>query len=619
MKFYLLLFHAITINYFAQNLEPELKKANGDTSKILIYLKYAENEQNNTISEKHNLEAEKLLKKIYTASSIDLRKRLDYFNLTIIMNKAYFLNAKSNFKQASEFYFRALEIANKYNLKSEQGIIYNSLATIFMDQFEYEKAMLYFNKSLKIRNSINDKAGISTVYNNLGHMYHELGNLKLQKENHLKSYAIRKEIGDSVLLIQSIGNLAIIYSNEKKMDSALIFHKVCFDYEIKVGDSASAFASAANISTNYFEIKNYKEAIKWGLLGYTISKNINDIYGQKEVAKRVSKIYEAIKDYKQSLLFFKTFVLMEDSFNNEQNKNAAIKTEFAFQTEKKEAEIKSLAQQQQISELKSKRKSILLYGIVGLMAGLSLLSYFLFARYKTKKQNEFMKAQLLEANKTIEAEKKATESELKALKSQMNPHFIFNALNSIQEQFMYGDKVLANEQMGNFTYLTRQILNVSGKKKVTIATEIDILTKYLELEKVRFKDDFTFTISCSNKIDEDYHQLPPMLIQPFAENSMKHGLLHKHGSKQLSIFYDLDASEEYIICIVTDNGVGRKKSADIKANNKTTHQSFSIESIEQRLELLNAELKLSDLIVYEDIVNSEQEVKGTKVVVKIPL
>lgn len=114
----------------------------------------------------------------------------------------------------------------------------------------------------------------------------------------------------------------------------------------------------------------------------------------------------------------------------------------------------------------------------------------------------------------------------------MNPHFIFNALNSIHVQFMYGDKLVANEQLNNFTYLTRQILEVSGKKQIAISDEVDILTKYLELEKLRFQKDFTYTISIAENIDEDYHIIPPMLIQPIVENSLKHDLMHKKGAKK---------------------------------------------------------------------------------------
>ena len=190
---------------------------------------------------------------------------------------------------------------------------------------------------------------------------------------------------------------------------------------------------------------------------------------------------------------------------------------------------------------------------------------------------------------------------------------MFNALNSIQEQFMYGDKVKANEQMGNFTYLTRQILTVSGKKKINLSTEVEILTKYLELEKMRFAEGFDYSISLSENIDEDYHQIPPMLIQPFVENSIKHGLLHKSGNKKLSVRFALDEAEENLICIVEDNGIGREKSAEIKSKQVQQHESFSTSATAERLQLLSQNANIKDFVVYED------KSEGTKVTLFIPL
>lgn len=184
----------------------------------------------------------------------------------------------------------------------------------------------------------------------------------------------------------------------------------------------------------------------------------------------------------------------------------------------------------------------------------------------------------------------------KALKSQMNPHFMFDALNGIQKQFMYGDKTVTNEQMGNFTYLTRQILTIPGKKKINLSTEIEILTKYLELEKMRFAEGFNYEININKNIDEDYYQIPPMLIQPFVENSIKHGLLHKQGDKKVSISFDLDEKEENLICVVEDNGVGREKYAEIKSKQIQQYETFSTSATEERLKLLGNNLNSKDLV-----------------------
>jgi LytS/YehU family sensor histidine kinase len=167
--------------------------------------------------------------------------------------------------------------------------------------------------------------------------------------------------------------------------------------------------------------------------------------------------------------------------------------------------------------------------------------------------------------------------------------------------------------------LTRQILTVSGKKKINLSTEIEILTKYLELEKMRFAEGFEYTLILGDNIDEDYHQIPPMLIQPFVENSIKHGLLHKQGDKKLSISFDLDEDEENLICVVEDNGVGREKSAEFKSKRVQQHESFSTSATEERLKLLGNGIANKNFVVYEDLQNDNNEVVGTKVTLTITL
>lgn len=221
--------------------------------------------------------------------------------------------------------------------------------------------------------------------------------------------------------------------------------------------------------------------------------------------------------------------------------------------------------------------------------------------------------------KQQELELEKRDSELAALKSQMNPHFIFNALNSIQELYTIGDKKIANEQMGNFSSLTRKILDVSGKQKITLAEEIEILTKYLELESMRFEMDFAYTVSFDEKIDEDYLQLPPMLIQPFVENSIKHGLLHKKGMKKLSISFEVNDAEDILLCTIIDNGIGRDASAQINKNRVASHVSFASAATQKRLELLNKDKEKRVAVVFEDVIDEQQQIAGTKVILQIPL
>lgn len=136
---------------------------------------------------------------------------------------------------------------------------------------------------------------------------------------------------------------------------------------------------------------------------------------------------------------------------------------------------------------------------------------------------------------------------------------------------------------------------------------------------MRFNDGFQYEITLSDVIDEDYHQIPPMLIQPFVENSVKHGLMHKQGSKNLFINFDLDTNEENILCTVEDNGIGREKSAEIKNKRIQQHESFSTAATEERLRLLSHQFNSTDLVTYQDLKDSDGNPTGTKVIIKIPL
>lgn len=243
-----------------------------------------------------------------------------------------------------------------------------------------------------------------------------------------------------------------------------------------------------------------------------------------------------------------------------------------------------------------------------------ILGSIAFIVYAINRQN----LKRLKREAALKAEKLTLEKDLQvhlltAIKSQMNQHFMYNTLNAIQEQFLYGNKTIASEQLSNFTQLTRQILDVSSKKTISIAAEIEILTKYLDLEKMRFSEEFSYTISLGDNIDEDYHQIPPFLIQPFAENAIRHGLLHKQGEKTLEIHFDLDTSEENIICIVKDNGIGRAKANEINAKRLKKFDSFSTSASKERLKLLSGDSPNKNFIEYQDLP------EGTEVKITIPI
>jgi ligand-binding sensor domain-containing protein len=217
-------------------------------------------------------------------------------------------------------------------------------------------------------------------------------------------------------------------------------------------------------------------------------------------------------------------------------------------------------------------------------------------------------------NRKAELKNKMILSQMAALKSQMNPHFMFNALNSIQDLVIQQDIKNSNYYLGKFSKLMRKILHASDSENHALQDEIEFLELYLDLEKLRFGDDFTYTITVDPALETDEIRVPSMIIQPFVENAMKHGLLHKSGTKTLHIDFSL---RDKLICTVTDNGVGRKRAAEIKNRAGEKHRSFATGATQQRLDLLNTSVsgfgfKIIDL-------EKEGIAAGTQVVIYIPL
>ena len=213
----------------------------------------------------------------------------------------------------------------------------------------------------------------------------------------------------------------------------------------------------------------------------------------------------------------------------------------------------------------------------------------------------------------IRVEKKLVELELKALRSQMNPHFIFNILNSIQHFMLQNNFKETNHYLTQFAKLIRTVLNLSEKNIITIGEEVEMLKLYMNLEKMRFENGFDYEIILGEDVDEDYDEIPSMLIQPYIENAIWHGLMNKNSKGKIVI--KIDIIDGYLFCAVSDNGIGRDKAKEVKLNRKMKHKSVGMRITKDRLDLLNSETDVNVEII--DKVDEFNNPLGTKVNIKV--
>jgi len=250
------------------------------------------------------------------------------------------------------------------------------------------------------------------------------------------------------------------------------------------------------------------------------------------------------------------------------------------------------------------------------ISGLSIIvlgSTVLYFRRKIKKKEQQRQLQV----KQLSLDNELINLKLENLRSQMNPHFIFNALNSIQEYIVLNQKILASIYLGKFADLIRTYLNHSTKGRITLQEEIDCLEMYLELEKLRFEDKLEYAINSSGSLTTGDVYIPTMLIQPYVENALKHGLLHRKTDRVLKIDFFINDKAKTVKCIIIDNGVGRDKAEEFKARKNKKHKSFATKATQDRLALLNyGEHKQIGVTITDLFV--EDQPSGTQVDITIP-
>lgn len=250
--------------------------------------------------------------------------------------------------------------------------------------------------------------------------------------------------------------------------------------------------------------------------------------------------------------------------------------------------------------------------IFGFSAILLVLIYWLY-RINIKK---IEKRNQLVLDK-INLEKNVNKSKLKAIKSQMNPHFFYNALNTLQSFILSNEKRLAIDYLSKFSNLTRTILEMTEKDFISISEEVKTLQLYLDIEKGRFDEDFSYEIQVGKNIDQESIKIPTMLLQPYVENAVKHGLLHKQGDKKVIISFETQNNE--LLISIDDNGIGRQKSNELNQIKNKNHQSFATEALQNRIDLLNEYNHKNISLKIIDKQNQQNQPTGTLVEIIIPI
>jgi len=338
---------------------------------------------------------------------------------------------------------------------------------------------------------------------------------------------------------------------------------------------------------------------KWYHLVVTYDNNYMAFYVNGQLQQKALKGYETI--------FLKTDSVVVGNGANKKNdrwSQGIFDDIQIFHRVLNAKEVKELYEAPNPNRVKIILNNVLFYLGIGILILLAAFLLVANRRRALKKEEEKLKLN-----------RKLYEMETKVIKAQMNPHFMFNSLNTIQQFIITNENEKAQYYLSKFSRLVRKLLEHTTKDNISLADEIDLLNRYLEIESLRFNNVFKYDIVTDKKIDTAKTFIPHFLIQPFAENAIWHGLLAKGGDKNLHISFEL-VNEHKIICIIDDNGIGRKNSELQRDSEK---KSLAINFIQQRLDLINKTMKGDYKINIIDKVDEKGNSEGTKIVITLPI
>jgi LytS/YehU family sensor histidine kinase len=332
-----------------------------------------------------------------------------------------------------------------------------------------------------------------------------------------------------------------------------------------------------------------------------------------ESSKLLTDIYKSRDMIDSAFIYQELMLAAKDSLFSQEKVKQMQSLSFSEQLRKQEE-----AEQQR--ELQNKVK---LYSVLSALIVLLLLATIIIRNIILKRRNEKqrlehkLELQQLESQRKEESlQHQATELEMQALRAQMNPHFIFNSLNSINMFILENNKLQASEYLSKFSRLVRLILQNSQEALIPLERELEALQLYLELESLRFENKCEYKISVSDDVDTTVMKVPPLIIQPYAENAIWHGLMHKKEKGHLEIELYL---EKILFCKITDDGIGRKEATELKNKSTSTHKSIGMRITADRIAMLQQQKQNRTFISITDLVLPDGSSGGTEVLLKIPL
>lgn len=512
---------------------------------------------------------------------------------------------RGNYEEAISLFIKTYRLFEKAG--NELGMLkaLGALGNLNMQLPDYGKAAYYYEKAHNRFKKINDSEGATTTLMNLGICYTNLEQYEKAEENYLLAYSECLKLGYKKLEAQCLANLAIVFQHTKMYPKALDFSQQAYRIFDELGDEIEKASCLKDIGVSLFNQGFYKLALEKYLESYQVIKESDKLGSIELLLEKIVVAYDSLRNYEKAFRYSITLHNLKDSLYNAETHEQILelRDKFELEQKEKEIEIQNLLIEKQHNDMERYGRERWFYLVFLILVTITV--WLLFNRFRLKQKHR--EENLMRKNVEIEQH---------LLRSQMNPHFIFNSLNSIQGLISSNNSYLAEVYLSKFAHLVRSILENSKKTSVSLSEDISNLKLYLDLESMRFVDSFEYKLIVDPLLDAHNTFTPPLLVQPFVENSIKHGLI-KMTEKKGTIKIDYFRQSDYLMCVVEDNGIGRSASQKLKERD-SDHKSLGMKVTQERLDSLNRQLKTQASTKIIDLFDDWGMPAGTKVVIKIP-
>ncbi|MFK7953472.1 MAG: histidine kinase [Ekhidna sp.] len=525
-----------------------------------------------------------------------------------IKAQSYYLKGRQldrvgNLEQAVMMYQLCISEAEKVNYDLKIMAVYFELGYVHKLLGNIQQSIKSFEKSLKYSLSLQDtsytvfnRVFIAGVYNGMA-----VEDENEERKNHLATAAMQLTIAEELAISRNDAyelellfyELAQYHMASENYSAAIKYIELCRSETTKTNNFDTEIPTYSLASNSYYKMEQYGKALEQAKIGIDLTKEKASLIHLVGLYESASAAAEKLGNMELALNYSNSYISVNDSIRNEAVAKSINDIQTKYETEKKEAEIDSLKQASEIQSLLLKQRNLII--IFSLLAFVFIVVVIL----------------IVNRQRNAAKRKKQIEVEQRFLRSQLNPHFISNALVAVQSSLMENNVDNASTYLDTFSRLMRDILENSREELISIEDEVDMLSGYLEINQKRLKDQIEYTVAIDENIDTDFDRVPPMLIQPFVENAIDHGIPPK--GEKMKIDVQFSKEHEAITVVIKDNGGG------IQENSNSRKRSLSTQIIKERIDLLNQSLKEKITLNMENWTDEWGSTRGLKVTLSLHL